>query len=381
MVWSLLSARFATLGPSHRNLLRPCVSHGGLCDPNTKHKSFHTTGPLQEALVLLRFVDRCLEDHATPVYPLDLDTKRNVVSSVFDPALSRFVGLSQKLQARVKSQLKNLTADKHGREDNEISSNSIQMDLEKQLDSWRGNPSWTDQPPVVKVSIPKGSLCNLKAEVNVGLPPDAVYNIVIDPDNRRVFKNIKEVLSRKVVVDEGLRQVVEVEQAALWRFLWWSGTISVHVLVDQNRADHSMRFKQVKSGFMKRFEGNWKVKPLFVDEHMCDRLKPKTLEEYEQCTGGKGRVGSKVTLDQLIQPAIVPPPPISWYLRGITAKTTEMLIHDLLAETAKIRKRLATGETDDSPSLDEQRIVNPGDIKERWAAHRRTSRRRRKDLC
>ena len=28
-------------------------------------------------------------------------------------------------------------------------------------------------------------------EVDVGLPPDAVYNIVIDPDNRRVFKNIK----------------------------------------------------------------------------------------------------------------------------------------------------------------------------------------------
>lgn len=112
------------------------------------------------------------------------DTKRNIVSSVFDPAFSRFVGLSQKLQARVKviiwfhtcfqcpvmlfifqgadkkeaflrslsqSQLKNLTADKHGRQDNEISSNSIQMDLEKQLDSWRGNASWADQPPVVKV--------------------------------------------------------------------------------------------------------------------------------------------------------------------------------------------------------------------------------------
>lgn len=34
--------------------------------------------------------------------------------------------------------------------------------------------------------------------------------------------------------------MVELEQAALWRFLWWSGTISVHVLVDQNRADHSV---------------------------------------------------------------------------------------------------------------------------------------------
>ena len=35
--------------------------------------------------------------------------------------------------------------------------------------------------------------------------------------------------------------MVELEQAAIWRFLWWSGTISVHVLVDQNREDHSVR--------------------------------------------------------------------------------------------------------------------------------------------
>lgn len=39
--------------------------------------------------------------------------------------------------------------------------------------------------------MPKGSLCNLSVNVNVGLPPDAVYNIVTDPDNKRVFKNIK----------------------------------------------------------------------------------------------------------------------------------------------------------------------------------------------
>lgn len=37
---------------------------------------------------------------------------------------------------------------------------------------------------------------------------------------------------------------MEVEQAALWRFLWWSGTISVHVLVDQNREDHTVRMEQ-----------------------------------------------------------------------------------------------------------------------------------------
>ena len=128
--------------------------------------------------------------------------------------------------------------------------------------------------------MPKGSLCNLSVNINVGLPPDAVYNIVTDPDNKRVFKNIKasnngflpslsvflspflcslsfknetvfvnltfcssvsqEVISRRVLVDEGLRQVVELEQAAIWKFLWWSGTIAVHVLVDQNRKDHSV---------------------------------------------------------------------------------------------------------------------------------------------
>jgi hypothetical protein len=42
-------------------------------------------------------------------------------------------------------------------------------------------------------------------------------------------------------------------------------------------------------------------------------------------------------LDQLIETAILPPPPISWYLRGITSKTTEMLVNDLIAETARLR--------------------------------------------
>ncbi|KAL7617966.1 hypothetical protein Lser_V15G04514 [Lactuca serriola] len=53
--------------------------------------------------------------------------------------------------------------------------------------------------------VPKDSLCQLNVEVNVGLPPDAIYNIVIDIDNKRVFKNIQEVSSTKVFLDEGSR--------------------------------------------------------------------------------------------------------------------------------------------------------------------------------
>jgi hypothetical protein len=37
----------------------------------------------------------------------------------------------------------------------------------------------------------KSSLRNLNVKVNVGLPPDAVYNIVTDLENKRVCKNIK----------------------------------------------------------------------------------------------------------------------------------------------------------------------------------------------
>lgn len=44
---------------------------------------------------------------------------------------------------------------------------------------------------LLQVTVPKGSLCNLDVAVNVGLPPDAVYNIVTDADNKRVFKNIQ----------------------------------------------------------------------------------------------------------------------------------------------------------------------------------------------
>lgn len=294
---------------------------------------------------------------------------------------SFFVQLPQKIQTCLKSHLKR---SKNGNEGTNLkasvekgSSTALGLNLEKQLQHWKENPVWTEQPPEIKVSVPKGSLCNLSVEVDVGLPPDAVYNIVIDPDNKRVFKNIKEVISRRVLLDEGLRQVVEVEQAALWRFLWWSGTISVHVIVDQNREDHSMKFKQVKTGFMKRFEGCWRVKPVFVDEKSCFPFKPKTWDEYYSCTGGKGRIGSKVSLEQLIQPAIVPPPPISWYLRGITSRTTEMLINDLLAEAARIRgisePKKSVGEPSEQTSYEHQ-VDEVCDIKERWALRRRNGK-------
>ncbi|XP_072992799.1 uncharacterized protein [Typha latifolia] len=306
-----------------------------------------------------------------------------------NPALDFLVQVPQKLQNSLKIHFKHLLKKGHipGTQKPLVLSEEQQcmgceVNLDKQLQAWKNNSNWFDEPAEIKVNVPKGSLCNLKVRFKAGLPPDAIYNIVVDPENKRVFKNIKEVISRRVVLDEGFRQVVELEQAAIWKFLWWSGTISVHVYVDQNRKDHTVSFKQGRSGFMKKFEGCWKVEPLFIDEQICLPHKPKTLVEYEACTRGNGRVGSIVTLDQLIQPAVVPPPPISWYLRGITTRTTEMLITDLLAEVGRLRRAATDAEkkqyleaSGDSSSSSDLAAYTVNNIKERWRERRNRGRR------
>ncbi|XP_076920158.1 uncharacterized protein LOC143581218 [Bidens hawaiensis] len=294
------------------------------------------------------------------------------------PAIRGFLSqVPGKFQRHLKSRFKRPTETEGSNRDT-FKLKDLKVSLEKQMEAWRKNPVWDDaQPTSIEVVVPKGSLCQLNVKTHVGLPPDAIFNIVIDPDNRRVFKNIQAVLSRKVLLDEGSRQIVDLEQAAIWRFLWWSGTISVHVLVDQNREDYSMKFKQVTPGFMKRFEGSWKVEPILLDEKLCHPFKPKTISEYMQCTQCNGRIASKVTLQQLVEPAIVPPPPISWYLRGITSRTVEMLINDLVEEASRIKGVSAT----DVVTTDLNRVqissneIQSLDIKERWAMRRRRSRR------
>lgn len=125
--------------------------------------------------------------------------------------------------------------------------------------------------------------------------------------------------------------------------------------------------------------------PVFVDENMCYPFKPKTLSEYCSCTRGNGRIGSRVSLEQLLQPAIVPPPPFSWYLRGITSKTSETLMNYLLEEVARIKG--ISAETDlsrDEKSFreiaSEMSIDEVRDIKKRWALRRRNALHHRKSL-
>ncbi|GKV22890.1 hypothetical protein SLEP1_g32705 [Rubroshorea leprosula] len=133
---------------------------------------------------------------------------------------------------------------------------------------------------------PKGFLCNGNVKVNVGLPPDAVFNMVTDPGNR-LFNSIKVINcpTSKVLFSKGQRLVLEYEQ---------SSYTECPVLE---------KFKLIKNQVLPRFEGCWKVAidPLFVDEETCFPTEPKTLADYYSCTNGEGRIGSMV---ELTRPAV-----------------------------------------------------------------------------
>ncbi|KAG2257387.1 hypothetical protein Bca52824_076681 [Brassica carinata] len=294
------------------------------------------------------------------------------------------VWINQTIREPLKAEFKRL---KNVKEENLVKSLKAEIEtthdkhrdeekLEKQLQAWRNNPSWIDQPPKVQVKTQNGSFCHLNVEVNVGLPPESVYNIFTHPDNKRYFKNIKECISRKVLTEEGPMQTVDVKQAAAWKFLWWAGTFPVHLIVQENRKNLTSKYKQEKTMFMKVFEGCWRVEPLFIDEHLCDRMKPKTLQDYDSCSNGRGRIGSKVTMDQMFQPsAILTPPPLSWYIRGITIKTTESMIEDLLAEAARLRGGGGGGGHDDDGQGENGAVLEKSKdehIKERWRSRRRS---------
>ncbi|GAQ85837.1 hypothetical protein KFL_002570050 [Klebsormidium nitens] len=195
---------------------------------------------------------------------------------------------------------------------------------EEKRKSWAvGLDGWVDEQPQIEVEVPKGCFCNLYCKFKVGLHPDGVYGIISDPDNKRIFKNIKETVRRDILEDDGVQQRVMMEQAAMWRFLVFSGTFNVTLDILQNEKERFMKYKLAKSGFMKNFEGSWEIEP-------HNYLSPNSKDGVEG-------TASMVTIRQNIQPAMVPPPPFSGYVRGITVQATRDLLRDLQHEAERIR--------------------------------------------
>ncbi|CAA7036050.1 unnamed protein product [Microthlaspi erraticum] len=205
-------------------------------------------------------------------------------------------------------------------------------EMNKQAQLWRDAEKkhpWYDAPPKVKVTT-KNGICHVNIELTIGLPPDGVFDLVADKQDLELFqidkfgRQLMDNKSRKVLKRDGPREIVEVDKALAWDFLFWSGG----------------KYKKEKMMFMKVFEGDWKVEPIFVDqERFCKNRLPKSREEYKRCSRGEGKLASKVTMEQRFQPCtLLNLPPVSWYIRGKTIKTTKTLLTMIQEWCAKIRQ-------------------------------------------
>ncbi|KAL0866692.1 hypothetical protein Bca101_045810 [Brassica carinata] len=139
---------------------------------------------------------------------------------------------------------------------------------------------------------------------------------------------IKENKSRNVLFENGPRQTTRVEKSVVCNLFGLSIPIRLNLIVEDNRKDLMTQYKKEKVIFMKAFEGDYKVEPIFVDkERFCKKRIPMTRQEYKKCSGGQGKIASKLTIDHYFQP--YPPfnlPPLSWFIRGITIKTSKTLL-------------------------------------------------------
>ncbi|ESQ34423.1 hypothetical protein EUTSA_v10008632mg [Eutrema salsugineum] len=222
-------------------------------------------------------------------------------------------------------------------------------EVKRQVGLWvvpNNKHPWYDAPATVKVKTEKG-VCHLNIEFTLGWPPQGVYEMLTNPRNvfffRRFDKQFRQRLdnkSTKVLKKDGPRQITEVEKTLRWKLLRWSGAIPIHLIIDENHQNLTAKYKKEEMMYMKVFEGSWKVEPLYADqERLCKSRSRTSEEEYRKCSGGQGRIGSKVTVEQIFQPSsLLNMPPVSWFMRLITIRTTKALLEDLRQYVIDIHK-------------------------------------------
>ncbi|KAG2318735.1 hypothetical protein Bca52824_011948 [Brassica carinata] len=195
---------------------------------------------------------------------------------------------------------------------------------------------WHNPPPKIKMTNKKG-LYHMNIELTVGTTPNIVYYLMSEGNpffDEKKWRDLMKNTSRKVLKENGPKRVVLVEKAVAYNFLSLTTiSIPIHLTMEENEKDLTLigqtKYKKEKVMLMKEFHGNYKVEPIYVDqERLCKKRLPKSPEEYKKCSGGQGRIGSKLTINQYFQP--YPPfniPPLSWFIRGLTIKTSKNLLN------------------------------------------------------
>jgi len=105
-----------------------------------------------------------------------------------------------------------------------------------------------------------------------------------------------------------------------------------------------------QGGMMRKFTGAWKIEPMRASEAAAVEALHTAMEVGKASQTGSDDaddpiVGSWVTFEQVVEPTITPPWPLSNYIRGITEKIIREMLADLQRECqrlSELRKSAST---------------------------------------
>jgi hypothetical protein len=137
---------------------------------------------------------------------------------------------------------------------------------------------------------------------------------------------------------------VHVDHAARWRLGPLSGTLHTRLKTIEDRAARRVTFSLREKGFMKEFDGEWRVAPF--SQAAVDALFGRKegglftragalLDSAVAAVRPGAPHASLVTLTQRVAPAAMPPAPIDSFFARIAARQVRTLLDDLRAEAAR----------------------------------------------
>lgn len=186
----------------------------------------------------------------------------------------------------------------------------------------------------VHLARPKTTTWRVEAIMELPLEPNQVYDILVDPSKERIFKDVKKVNKWQVIEDDGIRQVVQVEQISKWKYMCFCGTYSSHMKLEQDRKSRTIKFSQFNSGDSQTFEGVWVVEEKQIDTWKGN--KDIGLPQNQVPSGTSNPSISSIKLVQQLSLSSPPPSTVSRLIGHITANAAKGILRDIYEEADRI---------------------------------------------
>lgn len=227
---------------------------------------------------------------------------------------------------------------------------------------------------------PDGFLFDLRLSARIPHPPDRVFEVLADEEAHKIFRGIKETVSRDVLSDDGRgkRSVLVAHRAGL-RVLGLTAAFETRLRVDEDRRAGTIRFRGADAddasggggdAFMRRFEGSWTVAPFDARSlsrayggggsgggagggagdalwSLMDRFGLGGALGFFGGLGGGGGTSSSgttlVTLEQALAPRLLPPRPLQPLVRALCGRTLQHMVEDLKGELERRERERRRG--------------------------------------